>query len=758
MRVTNPAGMCLSQSVPTVARRRRWKRKTMLVLTDVSGAKQLSVLTRRCCLLAPCRRRMKRPRLRHNTINAVEWESAKEKCEDDENLQSNTGELHKEENKTEPPSQNLEEKVNISLKKSRTLIEQANGTEEKEEGIEQQCLNANLFTINGGLNGEPFEDLVDNGTASSEVNARFCFTAINTGNEQSIVLMSPSQILTFRGRCQVTCLYGSVQVFGFTIREGQPAYHLYSLPTHAALSIEALPHCKPGLTKREMKMEVKSVLRHHVAAASRHILMKEVTSSSSVLLLEHLDSPETLFLSNISDYKEIFASHSKGMISGKVAFNECAALASIGVVVLPDDQGMNMSESWTATVQELVKTCLEDDNGYPVILTCGGKNVGKSTFNRHLMNSLLNHIPCVEFLELDVGQTEFSPPGCMALNLVTKPIFSPPYMHQCEPRKMVYYGNVLCDQHPDRYMNIVRYLFAEYKKEAPLIINTMGWFKGFGLSVLIDLIRFLAPTHVVQLVATRGSQDFVLLTADFVQTAAGWQTKGKHQIQQKPTNLKLSSNSSSSDEEMQMHVGLQGHKWMCIHSEFPGVEDGRCSKSRSNVLRDLALLGSFSHLQSLDIRHPLSLHSMLPYQVPFNAVVLHVLHCDVTPTHILYAVNASLVGLCRIPGGVKTHADGPVLLSQSPICDCFGVGIIRGINLERRLYYILTSIPVAKLKQVNCLLVGAVTIPNSVFRNQAGVTGEVPYLTSDYSFTLSGAGRIKPCCPLRRREHPKAVS
>lgn len=195
MRVTNPAGMCLSQSVPTVARRRRWKRKTMLVLTDVSGAKQLSVLTRRCCLLAPCRRRMKRPRLRHNTINAVEWESAKEKCEDDENLQSNTGELHKEENKTEPPSQNLEEKVNISLKKSRTLIEQANGTEEKEEGIEQQCLNAGLFTINGGLNGEPFEDLVDNGTASSEVNARFCFTAINTGNEQSIVLMSPSQVL-----------------------------------------------------------------------------------------------------------------------------------------------------------------------------------------------------------------------------------------------------------------------------------------------------------------------------------------------------------------------------------------------------------------------------------------------------------------------------------------------------------------------------------------------------------------------------------
>ncbi|XP_059808050.1 polynucleotide 5'-hydroxyl-kinase NOL9 [Hypanus sabinus] len=757
MRVSSPGRMSLNQAVPTATRRRRWKRKTMLVLTDVSGAKQLSVLTRRCCLLAPCRRRLKRPRHRPSAISAVQWESAEEKLDDDddEDQRSNTDQQHEEESNTGPSSQSLDGKVNGSLHKSRTLVEQTNGTEEAEEGTEQ-CVNTGLFTINGVLSGEPYEDFVDSVTASSDVIARLHFTAVNIGNEQSIVLMSPSQRLTFRGRCQLKCLYGNVQVFGFTVGQEQPPYHLYSLPTHAALTIEALPHCKPGRTKRDMKMEVKTVLRQHVPSASRHILMKEVTSSCSVLLLERLDTPETLFLSSFPEYKEIFTSHSKRMNSGKLAFHECAALSSIGVAVLPDDQGMNMSESWMTTVQELVKTCLEDDNGCPIILTCGGKNVGKSTFNRHLMNSLLNHVPCVEFLELDIGQTEFSPPGCMALHLVTKPVFSPPYMHQCEPRKMVYYGNVLCDRDPDRYMEVVRYLYAEYKKEAPLIINTMGWIKGLGLSVLVDLIRLLAPTHVVQLVNTRGSQDSVLLTSEFVQTATGWQTKGKHQIQQKPVDLRTSPNSS--DEEMQMHVGLQGHKLMYIHSEFPGVEDGSCLKYRSNVLRDLALLGSFSHLQPLDIGHPLSLHRMLPYQVPFNAVALHVLHCDVTPTHILYAANASLVGLCRIPGGVNSHADGPVLLSQTPVCDCFGVGIIRGINLEKRLYYILTSVPVARLKQVNCLLVGAVTIPHTVFRNQPGVTGEVPYLTSDYSFTISGAGKIKVCRPLRRREHPKAVS
>ncbi|XP_067826270.1 polynucleotide 5'-hydroxyl-kinase NOL9 [Heptranchias perlo] len=766
MRVNSPGAACPKQAVPTAARRRRWKRKAMLVLTDVSGAKQLSVLTRRCCLLAPCRRGVKRPRHRHSTKNAAVWESAEEMCEEDEIRRSNAeeedDEQEEEENITELPPRNTGGKVNGSLKKSRTQKKLACVAAEVDGEAEYWSMCADSFPHNGVLNGDSTQDSIDYEAASPGASARLCFTAVNTGNEQSLVLMTPAQRLTFRGRCRVTCLYGSVQVLGFTIGQGQPACHLYSLPTHAALSIEALPYYKPGRTKREMKLEVKAILRQHVAAASRQTLMKEVTSSCSVLLFERLDTPDTVFLSSFPEYKEVFASLSKRMNSGKRPFLECSPLTSIGVVPLPDDQGMNMSESWMTTVQELIKTCLEDDEGCPIILVCGGKNVGKSTFNRHLLNSLLNHIPCVEFLELDLGQTEFSPPGCMALHLVTEPTLSPPYMHQCEPRKMVYYGDVSCERDLDRYVEAAKYLYMGYKKETPLVINTMGWVKGFGLSILIDLIRLLAPTHVVQLGTTEGSQDPAALTPEFVQTAAGWHTKGKHQIQQKPVDLRMHLNSSEEEDEQEdglnLVPGLQGHRLMRIQSEFPGAGDGSCLKSRSNVLRDLALLGSFSHMQPSDTGRAVPLHSMLPYQVPFSAVALHVLHCDVTPTHILYAANASLVGLCRIPDGISSQADRPVLLPRAPICDCFGVGIIRGINLEKRLYYVLTSVPVAKLRQVNCLLIGAVTVPHSLFRNQPGAVGEVPYLTSDYSFSLSGAGKIKVCKQLRRREHLKAAS
>ncbi|XP_048417673.1 polynucleotide 5'-hydroxyl-kinase NOL9 isoform X1 [Stegostoma tigrinum] len=767
MRISNSGAVCMKQAVNTAARRRRWKRKAMLVLTDVSGPKQLSVLSRSCCLLAPCRRGVKRPYHKRSTKNAAVWESTEEVCDGDETERSNAVEQdeeqnEEEENNTESPPYNTDGKVNGSLTESKTQPKHACQALEANGEGECQQLYTDSFALNGIHNGESSQDFIDD-AASLEASTRLSLTAVNIGNEQAVVLMSPSQKLTFQGRCRMTCLYGSVEVLGFTIGQGQPAYCLYSLPTHTALSIEALPHCKPGRTKREMKMEVKAVFRQHVPAASRHNLIKEVTSSCSVLLFEHLDTPGTVYLSSFPEYREIFTSHPKKLNSGKHSFLECSALTSIGVIPLPDDQGVTMSDSWIATVQELLNTCLEDDDRCPIILVCGGKNFGKSTFSRYLLNSFLNHIPCVEFLELDLGQTEFSPPGCMALHLVTEPILGPPYMHQCEPRKMVYYGDVSCERDLDRYLETAKYLYAGCKKETPLVINTMGWVKGFGLSILVDLIRLLAPTHVVQLGSAERNQDPPLLTPEFVQTAAGWQTKGKHHIQQKPIDFKMPFSLSEEEEEEEedhvtLHGGFRGHRLMRVQSEFPGVGEGSCLKSRSNVLRELALLGYFSELQPSDTGCPLLLHSMLPYQVPFSAVALHVLHCDVTPTNILYAANASLVGLCRIPDVVCSQADGPVLLPKPPLCDCFGIGIIRGINLEKRLYYILTPVPVARLKQVNCLLIGAVTIPHSLFRNQPEVTGELPYVTTDYSFDISGAGKIKVCKQLRRREHHKDVS
>lgn len=56
----------------------------------------------------------------------------------------------------------------------------------------------------------------------------------------------------------------------------------------------------------------------------------------------------------------------------------------------------------------------------PVALICGAKNSGKSTFSRHLLNTLLQRYKKVAYLDTDVGQPEFTPPGFISLTVIDK--------------------------------------------------------------------------------------------------------------------------------------------------------------------------------------------------------------------------------------------------------------------------------------------------------------------------------------------------
>ena len=46
----------------------------------------------------------------------------------------------------------------------------------------------------------------------------------------------------------------------------------------------------------------------------------------------------------------------------------------------------------------------------------------------------------------------------------------------------------------------------------PLIINTMGWNKGLGLALMVDLLRLLSPTHVIQLDSSSATKNFPPIT------------------------------------------------------------------------------------------------------------------------------------------------------------------------------------------------------------------------------------------------------
>ncbi|XP_064876907.1 polynucleotide 5'-hydroxyl-kinase NOL9-like isoform X2 [Oncorhynchus nerka] len=57
-------------------------------------------------------------------------------------------------------------------------------------------------------------------------------------------------------------------------------------------------------------------------------------------------------------------------------------------------------------------------------------------------------------------------------------------------------------------------------------------------------------------------------------------------------------------------------------------------------------------------------------------------------------------------------------------------------------HVICTPVAPSVLRQVNGLLLCAVTLPNILLTGQTRIVGEPPYVTIDYNFELTGAGKI----------------
>jgi polynucleotide 5'-kinase involved in rRNA processing len=67
---------------------------------------------------------------------------------------------------------------------------------------------------------------------------------------------------------------------------------------------------------------------------------------------------------------------------------------------------------------------------------------------------------------------------CLGTHCSCVHFLGPPYTHQRKPQRMVYYGKMNCYNDYENYIDIVKYVFRDYKREFPLIINTMGWVSG----------------------------------------------------------------------------------------------------------------------------------------------------------------------------------------------------------------------------------------------------------------------------------------
>lgn len=145
------------------------------------------------------------------------------------------------------------------------------------------------------------------------------------------------------------------------------------------------------------------------------------------------------------------------------------------------------------------------------IMVLGGKNSGKSTFLRLLLEKFTQDIRAsttsqdeLVYLDLDPGQPEYSLPDSISLNkLIPKPITLG--QHLCQGSNFqtllqFYIGSSSPQDEPASYLNSVDKLI-DYLEEQTFfgtsLLNLPGWIKGFGMQILNHIIKKYKPTHLV---------------------------------------------------------------------------------------------------------------------------------------------------------------------------------------------------------------------------------------------------------------------
>lgn len=185
---------------------------------------------------------------------------------------------------------------------------------------------------------------------------------------------------------------------------------------------------------------------------------------------------------------------------------------------------LQISDEWLTNIEKLTMIHKNSPQDMRVIVL-GGKNAGKSTFLRLLIENFMHggsHENSEEmlYLDLDPGQPEYSDPECISLNRITscsKVMGKHLGQSYRDILKQCYLGANSPQDIPNDYLESVNEL-VEYLEDQNYVgtslINLPGWIKGFGLNILNYVIARYKPTNIIILESRSSKQYFEELKID----------------------------------------------------------------------------------------------------------------------------------------------------------------------------------------------------------------------------------------------------
>lgn len=458
-----------------------------------------------------------------------------------------------------------------------------------------------------------------------------------------ITLDNADQRVYLVGQAQVSVVSGSAVICGYLLKTGCPSLYVCSSKSNALLCLEYAP----GGAVVEL---------HSVRNGLERIQFCQGAFSGILSMATEQDIFGLWYL--------------KAPVIADVALYE------------PIDQ-------WKGAAAELTSQAAP-----PVILVCGPRKVGKSSFARFIANSSLQAYRQVIMMDLDCGQTEFMPPGSVSARIITTPLLGPPFTHVGTADLAYFVGAASPSEDYIYYMKCVSSLIdvamQRFRGNTPIIINTMGWITGLGLHLLQYVLQYIRPTHSIAFDQETNNNDNYVTRALY-------------------DTCPLTNHVKPFDANEKIAVAYMRP----ISNETNAGKIATPGDLRNLSLWSYLFYDRLHEIYDFDR----SLMDFVPYVMPWDLlrIVWSSRRGSGLRAELAHAVaNVSLVGL----GISKDPNDIPLMI---------GVGIIRGISPQQRCYYIISPLPATVLAQLNCIVLGTMPLPPAIVHYKNRVEG--PYMS-----------------------------
>ncbi|CAL1283094.1 unnamed protein product [Larinioides sclopetarius] len=500
-----------------------------------------------------------------------------------------------------------------------------------------------------------------------------------------IVLLQHPASVTLHGYVKVAVWCGSIHILGYNVKEGENIFVFSTEGTGLKKIVTSRPKHKLDIEVLEKGLEKLTCLEKNL---NLEAFMDDVGPLSVIICVEKVLLPVPLRVLELYYPTALQTRWIRSETSEKENNLKLCSTEQAYTIDLKGDYKMLSRQ-----VNEAIGNPDNTEFG-PRILVRGEKNMGKSTLIRYLMNSSLNKVDEVYFLDTDPGQTEYTPPGVVSLLRVTRPLLGPTFAHQKKPLKMIFIGSVTPGTCPTLYEESVKQLIKYFNEKIlkiggktqkmdekiqkkALFVNTIGWVQGVGELCLQNVKRAVKPTMEIELVAP------------------------------------------DSNPALTKEVDESGITIFKIPSKAPSRESGAPSYSPVEM-RNFNIMAYFGLFQKSFLPQTM-INSFHPVCVGWDKIALYVMGKKVPAHRLIEAIHCSIVALCRVNLSSVLKSDNPdfpMTLTDEPICECLGFGLVRASDEINRLFYIITPLTLDELENVNALVKGNIMIPDEIFLKQ----------------------------------------